>query len=87
MHITLSLDLSRVHLPLDSLGSIASKRAGSKDTDGSATGEMVERVSASLLIYEDTKIILDKDINLKWQEVNDAFVGFNPVQKLPTYEF
>ena len=28
---------------------------------------------ASLSIYEDTKLILEKDIKLKWKEVNDAF--------------
>jgi len=32
-------------------------------------------VSASPPIYEDTKLILDKDIKLKWKEVNDAFVS------------
>lgn len=52
---------------------MASKRAGSKDIDKSATREKVERVSTSLPIYEDTKMILDKDIKLKWKEVNDAF--------------
>ena len=52
---------------------MASKRAGSKDTDESATGVAVERVSASLPIYEDTKLILDKDIEFKWKEVNDPF--------------
>jgi len=28
-----------------------------------------------LSIYEDTKMIIDKDIKLKWKEVNDAFSG------------
>lgn len=54
---------------------MASKRLGSKDTDESTTGATVDRVSASLPIYEDTNLILDKDIKLKWQEVNDAFAG------------
>ena len=26
-------------------------------------------------IYEDTKLYLDKDIKLKWQEVNETFAG------------
>lgn len=52
-----------------------SKRAGSKDTDGSAIGAAVEWVSSSLPIYEDTKLFLENDIKLKWQEVNEAFVG------------
>ena len=29
----------------------------------------------SLPIYGDTKLILDKDIKLKWQEVNDIFTS------------
>lgn len=45
---------------------MTSKRAGSKYIDTSVTGVVVERVSASLPIYEDTKLILDKDIKLKW---------------------
>lgn len=32
-------------------------------------------MSSSLLIYKDTKCFLDKDIKLKWQEVNEAFIG------------
>ncbi|MCY6525026.1 hypothetical protein, partial [Actinobacillus pleuropneumoniae] len=62
-------------MPLSSSRSMASKRVGSKDTDGSATGATVERVSTSFLIYEDTKLIVEKDIKMKWQEVNDAFAG------------
>ncbi len=54
---------------------MASKRVGSKETDGSTTREVIEQVSTSLLIYEDTKLIVDKDIKLKWKEVNDAFLG------------
>jgi len=54
---------------------MASKRSGSKDIDGSTTGAAIERVPTSLSIYEDTKLIVDKEIKLKWKEVNDAFVG------------
>lgn len=54
---------------------MASKIAGSKDTYESATGATMEQVSSSLPIYEDTKLILDKDIKPKWQVVNDAFTG------------
>ena len=32
-------------------------------------------MSTCLPIYEDTKLFLDKDIKLKWQEVNEAFAG------------
>ena len=75
MHVTLSPDLVGVCPPLSSSGSMASKGAGSKDTKGSATGATIERVFTSFPIYEDTKLIVDKDIKLKWQEVNDEFVG------------
>ncbi len=71
----MSLDLTSICPPLSSLGSMASKREGSKDTDGSATGVAIERVSTSFLIYEDTKLIVDKYIKMKWQEVNDAFAS------------
>lgn len=27
----------------------------------------------SLVIYKDTKLIVDKDIKLKWKDINDAF--------------
>jgi len=67
MHVSISPDLAGVLPPLNSSGSMASKRAGSKDTVGSATGATVERMSTSLPIYEDTKLIVDKEIKLKWQ--------------------
>lgn len=72
MHVALSLDLSGVHLPLSSIGSMASKKVGSKDIDRSATRVAVEEVSTCLAIYEDTKLFLDKYIKLKWQEFNEA---------------
>ena len=64
-----------VHPSLIISGSMASKRSESKDIVESATGDAVEQASMSFPIYEDTKLIVDKDIKLKWQEVNDAFVG------------
>lgn len=42
MHVAMSPDLVGVLLPLNSSGSMASKRAGSKDTEGSATRAAVE---------------------------------------------
>jgi len=73
MHVTLSLDLSGVHPPLSSTRSMAVKKARSKDTNRSAIGAAFEKVSSSLPIYEDTKLFVDKDIKLKWQEFNDSF--------------
>lgn len=55
--------------------SMASKRTGSEDNDGNAARAIVEKVSSSLSIYEDTKLYLDKGIKLKWQEINETFVG------------
>jgi len=52
-----------------------SKRSESKDTIESATRDMVEQVSMSLLVYEDTNMFLDKDIKVKWQDINDIFSG------------
>lgn len=62
-------------MSLNSLVSMASKRVGSKEINRSATSAAVERVSTSLPIYEDTKMIVEKDIKLKWKEVNDALSG------------
>jgi len=47
---------------------MASQRAGSKDIVESATGDVVERVSMSLPIYEDIMLLIDKDIKMKWQQ-------------------
>lgn len=65
VHVALSPDLASVRPPLFSSRPMASKRAGSKDIDGSATGAEIERVSTSLPIYDDTKLFLDKDIKVK----------------------
>ena len=32
-------------------------------------------MSFGLPIYKDTKLYLDKDIKLKWQEVNETYAG------------
>jgi len=47
---------------------MASRRAESKDTIESATRDAVEQVSMRLLIYEDTKLFIDKDIKMKWKK-------------------
>lgn len=64
-----------VHLSLNSSGTMASKRVGSKDTVESETRDAVEKLSMRLHIYEDIKIFIDKDIKMKWQEINDTFSG------------
>lgn len=50
-----------------------SKRIGSQGTDGVACRVDIEKVSSSVLIYRDTKLYLDEDIKIKWQEVNKTF--------------
>jgi len=75
MNVTMSPCIAHVHPSLSSLGSMASKRAWSKDTDESATGDAVEQVFMIFLIYEDTNLLVGKDIKLKWQDINDAFLG------------
>jgi len=53
--------------------SMASRGTISHNTDGNAAGAAVEQVSSSLSIYEGTKLYLDKDIKLKWQEASETF--------------
>ena len=73
MSISLSIDITGVHHPLNSIGIMASKRAGSKHTIESAIRDVVEQVSMSLPIYEDTKLFIEKEINIKWKDINDIF--------------
>lgn len=73
MHVAMSPDIAGVCPPLSCLESMASKRVGSKDIDESATRGAIEQVSTSLPIYEDTTLIVGKEIKLKCQEVNDEF--------------
>lgn len=75
MNVGMSLGIESVRLSLINSGSMPPKREGLKDTDGSTTGDAIEQVSMSLLIYEDTKLLVDKDVKLKWQDINDTFLG------------
>ena len=52
---------------------MASKRAASKDTVGSETRDAVEQVSMGLPVYEDTKLVIDRNIKMKWKDINDTF--------------
>jgi len=54
---------------------MASKREGSNDTVESTTRDVVEQVYMSLPIYEDTNFFIDKEIKIKWQDINDIFSG------------
>lgn len=64
-----------VHPSLSSTGTMASKRSGSKDIIGSETGDAVEQVSMSLLVYYDTKLCIYRDIKMKCQDINNTFLG------------
>jgi len=52
-----------VRLFLSSACTMTSKREVSKDTDESATQDVVKQVSMSLPIYEDIKLFIEKEIN------------------------
>lgn len=58
---------------LNIIGTISSKRKGSKDTIESATGDVVKQVSMSLPIYEDTKLFIDKELEIKWKDIKEIF--------------
>jgi len=66
MSVALSPSITGVRQSLSSIGTMVSKRAGLKDTVESVTGDVVEQVSMSLPIYEDTKLFIDKEIKMKW---------------------
>lgn len=71
----MSPSITGVHQSLSSTCTMASKRAGSKDTIKSTIGDVVEQVSMSLPIYEDIKLFIEKEIKIKWQDINDIFLG------------
>lgn len=75
MSVALSPCIIGVLPSLSSIGTSASKSAGSKDTVESATRDVVEKMSMSSPIYEDTKLFIDKDIKMKWQDINKTFLG------------
>lgn len=52
---------------------MASKIAQSKETVEIATRDVVEKLSMSLTIYEDTNLVKDREIKMKWQDINDMF--------------
>jgi len=54
---------------------MTSKRTGSKDTNGIAVGAATVLVSFGFLIYKGTKLYLDRDVKMKWKEVNETFSG------------
>ncbi len=59
---------------LSIIGTMASKRARSKDIIGSGTRDAVEQVSMIFPIYEDTKLFMDIEIKMKWMDINDTFL-------------
>lgn len=73
MSVVMSPAIAGVHPSLRSTTTMASKRVGSKETIGSATGDAVEQVSMSFLVYEDTKLFIYRVIKMKWKYMNDTF--------------
>ena len=55
---------------------MASKKDASNDIVESNIGDVVEHVSMNLLIYVDTWLFLEKDMNITWQEIKDIFTGY-----------
>lgn len=66
MSFSLFLGIIGVSHSLSSTCIMASKRAGPKDIVESEIRDVVEKVSMSLLIYEDTKLFINKEIKMKW---------------------
>lgn len=66
MSIVLSPGIISVHQSLNSIGTMASKRAWSKDTIESTTGDVVDQVSMRFPIYEDTNFLIDKKMKITW---------------------
>lgn len=73
MSVSLSPGIISACPPLSSTGTMASKRAGSQDTVESANGDAVDQVSMRFPIYEDKNLFIEKDIKMKWQDINDTF--------------
>lgn len=73
MSFSMALGITRVRFFLSSTSTMASKRAGSKDTVESENGDAIEKLSMSLPIYEHTKLFIDKEIKMKWKDINDTF--------------
>ncbi len=56
--------ITSVHQSLNSTGTMASKRVGSKDTVESSTADVVEQGSMSLPVYIDKHLFIKKDIKI-----------------------
>lgn len=73
MRVSLSTAIIVVCPSLSSTNIMVSNRSRSNDTIESETGDVVEQVSMILPFYEDTKLFIDKEIKMKWQDINDNF--------------
>lgn len=49
------------------------KRDASKDTIEICTGEVVESTSVNFLVYSDTQLFVEKESDITWKKVNEAF--------------
>ena len=54
---------------LASIVTMAPKRASSKDTTESSTGEEIEKIPMDLLVYANTQLFVEKDSNLTWHKL------------------
>ena len=69
----LSPDTSVVEKSLNITCIMVSKRVGSKDIVESNIGDVVEHVPMNLPIYADTKLFIENDMKITWQEIKDIF--------------
>lgn len=75
MSVALSPSITGVHESLNSTGTMASKRVGLKDTIESTTEDMVKKMSMGLLMYEETRLLIDKENKIIWEDINHIFLG------------
>ena len=67
----MSPGITSVHLPLSSIGTMAFRESRVEDTIHSTLGDAVDQGSMNLPIYEDIKLLMDKDIKMKWQQCHN----------------
>lgn len=54
---------------------MTSKRVGSKDTIERSTGDVVEQGFMSIPMYRATHLLIEKDIQITWKDINTIFLG------------
>ena len=63
----MSLGTKFVEKIFSNTGNMVSKKDASKDTVERNNGDVVEHVSMKLLVYADTQLFIEKDMDITWQ--------------------